>query len=82
MCYMEHNVLLYIVDLFFAMFGVQNVSLFMTACLPTSIQSFTNQYIDLLMIEVDTSRNTLRPIQNGSHFADDIFKCTLLNEDV
>ena len=26
--------------------------------------------------------NTLRPIQNGRHFADDIFKCIFLNENV
>ena len=26
--------------------------------------------------------NTLRPRQNGCHFADDIFKCILLNENV
>ena len=26
--------------------------------------------------------NTLRPRQNGHHFADDIFKCILLNENV
>ena len=26
--------------------------------------------------------NTLRPIQNGRHFADDTFKCTFLNENV
>ena len=29
-----------------------------------------------------TSINTLRPIQNGRHFADDIFKCISLNENV
>ena len=26
--------------------------------------------------------NTLRPTQNGRHFADDVFKCIFLNEDV
>ena len=26
--------------------------------------------------------NTLRPRQNGSHFADDTFKCIFLNENV
>ena len=26
--------------------------------------------------------NTLRPRQNGRHFADDIFKCIFLNENV
>ena len=29
-----------------------------------------------------TCINTLRPRQNGRHFADDIFKCILLNENV
>ena len=28
------------------------------------------------------SLNTLRPRQNGRHFADDIFRCIFLNEDV
>ena len=28
------------------------------------------------------SFNTLRPRQNGSHFADDIFKCIFLNENI
>ena len=28
------------------------------------------------------SYNTLRPRQNGRHFADDIIKCILLNENV
>ena len=27
-------------------------------------------------------RNTLRPRQNGRHFADDILKCIFLNENV
>ena len=29
-----------------------------------------------------TSFNTLRPRQNGRHFADDMFKCIFLNENV
>ena len=29
-----------------------------------------------------SSLNTLRPRQNGRHFADDIFKCIFLNENV
>ena len=33
-------------------------------------------YYNVLML------NTLRPRQNGRHFADDIFKCIFLNEDV
>ena len=35
-------------------------------------QSHTTQYII----------NTLRPRQNGRHFADDIFKCNFMNENV
>ena len=30
----------------------------------------------------ETSVNTLRPRQNGRHFADDMFKCVFLNENV
>ena len=26
--------------------------------------------------------NTLRPRQNGCHFADDVFKCIFLNENI
>ena len=36
--------------------------------------SWTIKYINIL--------NTLRPRQNGRHFADDIFKCIFLNENV
>ena len=31
---------------------------------------------------METCFDTLRPRQNGRHFADDIFKCILLNENV
>ena len=31
---------------------------------------------------IDVRINTLRPRQNGRHFADDIFKCIFLNENV
>ena len=31
---------------------------------------------------VNIDLNTLRPRQNGHHFADDIFKCIFLNENV
>ena len=37
----------------------------------TCLSSFSNQML-----------NTLRPRQNGRHFADDIFKCIFLNENV
>ena len=40
-------------------------------CINSTISTY-----DLRMI------NTLRPRQNGSHFADDIFKCIFLNENV
>ena len=33
-------------------------------------------------IHVTSQFNTLRPRQNGRHFADDIFKCIFLNENV
>ena len=33
-------------------------------------------------IQVTSQFNTLRPRQNGRHFADDIFKCIFLNENV
>ena len=32
--------------------------------------------------ELHSSFNTLRPRQNGRHFADDVFKCIFLNENV
>ena len=35
-------------------------------------------YIQTFVIQF----NTLRPRQNGRHFADDIFKCIFLNENV
>ena len=34
------------------------------------------------MTWLDSIVNTLRPIQNGRHFADDTFKCIFLNENV
>ena len=35
-----------------------------------------------ILIESDFIFNTLRPRQNERHFADDILKCILLNENV
>ena len=32
--------------------------------------------------QIQPSVNTLRPTQNGRHFADDILKCIFLNENV
>ena len=37
-------------------------------------------YVNILYIYTDLF-NTLRPRQNGRHFADDIFKCIFLNEN-
>ena len=38
---------------------------------------------NLVLLDADLSSvNTLRPRQNGRHFADDIFNCILLNENV
>ena len=34
-----------------------------------------------LLIHAGIKVNTLRPRQNGRHFADDIFKCIFLNEN-
>ena len=36
----------------------------------------------LLIDDLVDGFNTLRPRQNGRYFADDIFKCILLNENV
>ena len=45
-----------------------------------------NAFVDILWltsVAVSTqSVNTLKPRQNGRHFADDIFKCIFLNENV
>ena len=35
-----------------------------------------------LRIMIHKSLNTLRPRQNGRHFADDTFKCIFLNENI
>ena len=35
-----------------------------------------------VILHAITHLNTLRPRQNGRHFADDIFKCIFLNENV
>ena len=37
---------------------------------------------DIYHCRIYSSFNTLRPRQNGRHFADDIFKCIFLNEDI
>ena len=42
----------------------------------------TNRNMSKQKTPCDTQFNTLRPRQNGRHFADDIFKCISLNENV
>ena len=46
------------------------------------IQRISNPIWTLRHWSVMTSINTLRPGQNWRHFADDIFKCIFLNENV
>ena len=47
---------------------------------------YLNKYCPSSLMHICGTRgrwvNTLWPIQNGSHFADDIFKCISLNENV
>ena len=38
--------------------------------------------LQIIFFGIQLSINTLRPGQNGRHFADDIFKCIFLNENV
>ena len=40
--------------------------------------------ISTILVSVQSGRmhNTLRPRQNGRHFADDVFKCIFLNKNV
>ena len=44
----------------------------------TESRAWIRDHIPYLNVDV----NTLRPRQNGRHFADDIFKCIFLNENV
>ena len=44
--------------------------------------SHSLEHVALMIYELKKSLNTLRPRQNGRHFADDTFKCILLNENV
>ena len=67
------------------MFGAQSYVVIFGILAITLIQQFTcgdynyySSWIKVLVLNV----NTLRPGQNGRHFADDIFKCVLLNENV
>ena len=48
-----------------------------------SIHMPSNQYRQSVkMVIISSCLNTLRPRQNGRHFADGIFKCIFLNENV
>ena len=41
------------------------------------------KYINIISISTTSNIiNTLRPRQNGRHFADDIFKCIFLKENI
>ena len=46
------------------------------------IRMSTNKHASAFTFCVLISFNTLRPRQDGRHFADDIFKCIFLNENV
>ena len=46
------------------------------------IKLVKNKIISQVTIFKQTAINTLRPRENGRHFADDIFKCIFLNENV
>ena len=48
----------------------------------TAPSRYLNQWSRLLYVARPQWVNTLRPRQNGRHFADDIFKCIFLNENV
>ena len=48
-----------------------------------TFQQWNGKYSIVLHIDLKTQMTTyMRPKQNGRHFADDIFKCTFLNENV
>ena len=58
------------------------LSYFVIAILPLfNPDTETCQYIIFFAFNGGLA-NTLRPRQNGRHFADDIFECTFLNENV
>ena len=42
---------------------------------------FSSHTLWLMLLPIHAGINTLRPRQNGRHFADDIFKCIFLNEN-
>ena len=73
--------------LFVSMTTLTNVLIFLSVCLGLATVCNGNwnwwYAIVFLYLTTDTaSINTLRPRRNRRHFADDIFKCILLNENV
>ena len=52
-----------------------------STCAPHGECMFYSHKYDLIVIKTQKT-NTLRPGENGRHFADDIFKCIFLNENV
>ena len=68
---------------------LQATSHYMSQCWPTFMSPYgvtrpqrVNVNWTLFRKQVILSINTLRPRQNRRHFADDIFKCIFLNENV
>ena len=43
---------------------------------------YSGTFFRIALLTMDSSFNTLRPGQNGRHFADDIFKRIFLNKNV
>ena len=56
----------------------QGTHMFIKAAYTLCLIKYARSYAALCCVVV----NTLRPRQNGRHFADDIFKCIFLNENV
>ena len=52
---------------------------------PVTVVHYSSMFSSIFIFHnlvINVSINTLRPRQNGRHFADDIFKCIFLNENV
>ena len=67
-------------------FQPMTVQLSMKAALPLAknfaIASYRSCKYRTFSVLMHLQINTLRPIQNGHHFADDILRCLFLNENV
>ena len=61
-------------------FKATNVQQLFDVCSGTNIAGIAGSYA--LETGVWTAVNTLRPRQKGHHFADNIFKCIFLNENI